>query len=151
MNLPNQAHALTNARGKCATIHRAYRTGIAWNMVHGTQPPCCCCALPTVDFSWERNRDLEIATATAAEFQGDSPGRSRFLNRGSLPPDASTFHNSLCAAESPWVSTHGHRFRSGSRRVVTPQALSRRSTRYWRALGFVIWWFRKRRDFSFEF
>ncbi|MBG7608987.1 MAG: hypothetical protein IZT59_13320, partial [Verrucomicrobia bacterium] len=52
----NQAHALTNARGKCATIHRAYRTGIAWNMVHGTQPPCCCCALPTVDFSQEVKR-----------------------------------------------------------------------------------------------
>ncbi|MBG7607713.1 MAG: hypothetical protein IZT59_06780, partial [Verrucomicrobia bacterium] len=45
-----------NARGKCATIHRAYSTGIAWNMVHGAQAPCCCCALPTADFSQEVKR-----------------------------------------------------------------------------------------------
>tara|TARA_B110000037_G_scaffold166701_1_gene188630 strand:+ start:4254 stop:4658 length:405 start_codon:yes stop_codon:yes gene_type:complete len=45
-----------NARGKCATIHRAYSTGIAWNMVHGAQAPCCCCALPTADFPQEVKR-----------------------------------------------------------------------------------------------
>jgi len=45
-----------NARGECATIHRAYSTGIAWNMVHGDEPACCCCALPTADFSQEVKR-----------------------------------------------------------------------------------------------
>ncbi|MBG7606773.1 MAG: hypothetical protein IZT59_01905 [Verrucomicrobia bacterium] len=47
---------MLNARGKCATIHRAYRTGIGWNMVHGAQAPCCCCALPTAGFSQEVKR-----------------------------------------------------------------------------------------------
>ncbi|MBG7608644.1 MAG: hypothetical protein IZT59_11550 [Verrucomicrobia bacterium] len=65
---------MLNARGKYATIHRAYSTGIAWNMVHGARAPCCCCGLPTVDFSQEVKRggieDRELTRAMGSEVKG---------------------------------------------------------------------------------
>jgi len=42
----------------------------------------------------ERNRDLEIATATGTIFSEDSPRLSRFLNRGSSPSIAFGLHKS---------------------------------------------------------
>ncbi len=52
-------------------------------------------------FLAERNCDLESATATAAESQDNSPGRSRFLNRGSFPMLTIA---ALCAAAAPLFS-----------------------------------------------